>query len=192
VELHEMDRTDCEIAVDQILSKLGVPTEDQNFTETPRRFVQYLELHFKPPWQVQEEELKLRAATFPSTYKGMVTQKGITVNGICPHHLLPVAYRVSIAYIPRFRVLGLSKLTRLVRLYGELPILQEDATEKIAESFEKVLETLGVGVVMEGRHSCMAIRGVLDPAVTITSAVRGKLREEPTARHEFLSLIGGI
>jgi GTP cyclohydrolase IA len=178
-----------ETALQNVLDVLAVDPDDENFHETPRRFASYLQQHFRPPWQVQEEYRKLSSATFPTEYRGMVVQKGIGVDGMCPHHLLPVAYRVSLAYLPGERVLGLSKLVRLAKLYGELAILQEDATERIVDALERILDTRGAAVVMEGRHSCMAIRGVKEPAVVVTSAVRGTFRESATAKEEFLSLL---
>ncbi|MBK7536456.1 MAG: GTP cyclohydrolase I [Myxococcales bacterium] len=131
----------------------------------------------------------LMAKTFPAKYGEMVISKHNTAFGICPHHLLPVIYRVSVAYIPTERVLGLSKMSRLVRLLARGPRLQEDLTHELAEILFNKLESQGSAVYVEGLHMCMAARGVgAHEARLVTSAVRGVFLEIAT-REEFLKLV---
>lgn len=119
----------------------------------------------------------------------MVISKHNTTFGICPHHLLPVIYRVSVAYIPTAKVLGLSKMSRLVRLLSRGPRLQEDLTHELSEVLFSKLESQGSAVYIEGLHMCMAARGVgAHEARLVTSAVRGVFLEMPT-REEFIKLV---
>jgi GTP cyclohydrolase IA len=138
---------------------------------------------------VKTEVAALMAKTFPAKYTEMVISKNNTAFGICPHHLLPVIYRISVAYIPTERVLGLSKMSRLVRLIARGPRLQEDLTHELAEILCSELESQGSAVYIEGLHMCMAARGVgAHEARLVTSAVRGVFLEMAT-REEFLKLV---
>ncbi len=131
----------------------------------------------------------LLAKTFPAKYTEMVISKHNTTFGVCPHHLLPVIYRVSVAYIPTAKVLGLSKMSRLIRLLSRGPRLQEDLTHDLAEVLHSQLESQGSAVYIEGLHMCMAARGVgAHEARLVTSAVRGVFLEMPT-REEFIKLV---
>ncbi len=128
--------------------------------------------------------------TFPARYDEMVISKYNSTFGMCPHHLLPVIYRVSVAYLPGARVLGISKLSRLVRLLSRRPVLQEDLTNELAEILHSRLETRGSAAYVEGLHLCMAARGIeAHEARVVTSAVRGVFRENPATRQEFLDLV---
>jgi GTP cyclohydrolase IA len=138
---------------------------------------------------VNQEVEALMAKTFPAKYTEMVISKGNTTFGICPHHLLPVVYRISVAYIPTSKVLGLSKMSRLIRLVSRGPRLQEDLTHELAEIMYSKLESQGSAVYIEGLHMCMAARGVgAHEARLVTSAVRGVFLEMPT-REEFIKLV---
>ncbi len=131
----------------------------------------------------------LLARTFPAKYGEMVISKGNTAFGVCPHHLLPVVYRISLAYIPTRKVLGLSKLSRLARLMARGPRLQEDLTHELAALLHENLDSQGSAVYVEGLHMCMAARGVgAHEARLITSAVRGVFLELAT-REEFIKLV---
>lgn len=179
-------------AMIQVFKALKVDLRDENFQDTPVRFASYLARHFKTDAEMQQIEDAL-SRTFPSDYKGMITQKRIRVHGMCPHHLLPIEYDVSLAYIPEGRVLGLSKLARIAELYGTLAKLQEQVTQDIADALIRILggQTKGVAVVVEGEHSCMTIRGVkAHEATTVTSVITGVFRDpNEVARQEFLDLI---
>ncbi len=131
----------------------------------------------------------LLARTFPAKYGEMVISKGNTAFGVCPHHLLPVVYRISLAYIPTRKVLGLSKLSRLARLMARGPRLQEDLTHELAEVLHQNLDSQGSAVYVEGLHMCMAARGVgAHEARLLTSAVRGVFLELAT-REEFIKIV---
>ncbi len=119
----------------------------------------------------------------------MVVMNGIRAEGMCPHHLLPVRYTVSIGYIPKGNVIGLSKLARAADLILSQPITQESGTTKLVDALETMLGTGDIGVVVRGQHMCMCVRGVKNEALTITSLVKGCLRAEPEARAEFLKLV---
>jgi GTP cyclohydrolase I len=131
----------------------------------------------------------LLSKTFPAKYTEMVISKHNTAFGVCPHHLLPVIYRISLAYIPTEKVLGLSKLTRLARLVARGPRLQEDLTHELADILYEDLQSQGSAVYIEGLHMCMAARGVgAHEARLVTSGVRGVFLELAT-REEFIKLV---
>ncbi|HRC56003.1 MAG TPA: GTP cyclohydrolase I, partial [Kofleriaceae bacterium] len=162
---------------------------DANFAETATRAAKGFHELVHDQDQVTTEISALMAKTFPAKYTEMVISKHNTAFGICPHHLLPVIYRVSVAYIPTERVLGLSKMSRLVRLLARGPRLQEDLTHELAEILFNKLESQGSAVYVEGLHMCMAARGVgAHEARLVTSAVRGVFLEIAT-REEFLKLV---
>lgn len=120
----------------------------------------------------------------------MVISKHNTCFGVCPHHLLPVIYRISLAYIPTDKVLGLSKLSRLARLIARGPRLQEDLTHELADILFKDLNSHGSAVYIEGLHMCMAARGVqAHEARLVTSGVRGVFLEQEATREEFIKLV---
>jgi GTP cyclohydrolase IA len=171
------------------LGVLGYSVEDDNFAGTAARAAKGFHELVHDQAQVNDEVEALMAKTFPAKYTEMVISKGNTTFGICPHHLLPVIYRVSIAYIPTSKVLGLSKMSRLVRLISRGPRLQEDLTHELAEILFSKLESQGSAVYIEGLHMCMAARGVgAHEARLVTSAVRGVFLEMPT-REEFIKLV---
>ena len=133
--------------------------------------------------------LALLAKTFPAKFTEMVISKNNTAFGVCPHHLLPVIYRISMAYIPTRKVLGLSKLSRLARLMARGPRLQEDLTHELSLILHEQLDSQGAAVHVEGLHMCMAARGVgAHEARLVTSAVRGVFLEVAT-RAEFIKLV---
>lgn len=173
------------------LETLGFDLEDENFNGTPERFVRYL-LEYKKPFDAQ----KVLKVGFTSThmdngYKGILVQSGIPFRTICPHHLLPVLGVCHIGYIPNDRVVGLSKLTRIVEAIGhELPRMQETVTDMIADVLDKYLKSKGVMVVIKSDHACMTGRGVkVHDTPTSTSTVRGLFRDVPVAREEFFQLV---
>ena len=123
-------------------------------------------------------------------YQEMVISKHNVAFGVCPHHLLPVIYRVSLAYIPTEKVLGISKLSRLAALMAGQPILQEDLTHELARILHEELASDGAGVYIEGLHLCMAARGIrAHEARVVTSAVRGAFLDQAGTRDEFLKLV---
>jgi GTP cyclohydrolase I len=171
-----------------LLASLGVDLHDENFRDTPRRFSAYLLEHFTTEEHWNEHLEKHSKAIFPSTYRGMIIQK-VAAIGMCPHHLLPVLYSGSVAYLPWKTTIGLSKLARITSLCLAQPILQETGTVLVAETLQKALDTESVGVILHGHHTCMSIRGVgYRDAVTTTSELRGEFFTDPTARSEFMTL----
>lgn len=180
--------------VKHILCGLGVDLEDPNFKETPDRVARaYLELC---RGLCNREEIDdILSRTFPSTYDEMIVVTDIDAVGLCPHHLMPVRYRIHVGYIPAEdgQVLGLSKIPRLVCLMAARPVMQEQLTVEIADAFEKALGPLGVMVVVNGGHSCMQCRGIKQgDSRMITSAVRGVFRDDAAPRNEFLTFVEKI
>lgn len=174
----------------QGLTRLGYTTEDDNFKDTAKRAAKGFHELVHDQNQVGHEVDLLLAKTFPAKYSEMVISKQNTCFGICPHHLLPVIYRISLAYIPHDKVLGLSKLSRLARMIARGPKLQEDLTHDLAEILHTRLGSHGSAVYIEGLHMCMAARGVgAHEARLITSGVRGVFLDQETTRQEFIKLV---
>ena len=168
---------------------LGFDVGDENFAETAKRAAKGLHELIHDQKQVKSEVAALLAKTFPAKYTEMVISKHNTCFGVCPHHLLPVIYRISMAYIPTEKVLGLSKLSRLARMIARAPRLQEDLTHELADILHVELQSQGSAVYIEGLHMCMAARGVgAHEARLVTSGVRGVFLELAT-REEFIKLV---
>lgn len=165
-----------------LLRGMNVDLKDSNFKDTPKRVAKmYAEL-LTP--QVNNW------ATFPSPTKGMIILRNHTVFALCPHHLLPVELRAFIAYIPSKKVLGLSKLARVVEQHLTAPIMQEELGDKTADSLENQLTPQGVAVVLAGQHGCMRYRGIETSGDVVTSAMRGLFLHSQATREEFMRLIG--
>jgi GTP cyclohydrolase I len=183
-----------ESAYEQVLTALGtlgypIATDD-NFAETAGRAARAVLELVRPVGEIEDELKAMLERTFPARYDEMVISKHNTCFGMCPHHLLPVIYRVSVAYLPAQRVLGISKLSRMVHLLARRPVLQEDLTHELAEILHRRLETRGSAAYVEGLHLCMAARGIeAHEARVVTSAVRGVFRDQPATRQEFLDLV---
>lgn len=171
------------------LQQLGYDVTDPNFVETAARAAKGFHELVHDQKQVKPAVEALIAKTFPAKYTEMVISKHNTAFGVCPHHLLPVIYRISMAYIPTAKVLGLSKLSRLARLIARGPRLQEDLTHELADILHENLQSQGSAVYIEGLHMCMAARGVgAHEARLVTSGVRGVFLELAT-REEFIKLV---
>jgi GTP cyclohydrolase I len=165
-----------------LLSGMGIDLLDPNFSVTPDRVARMYREMLTP----QENNWRV----FPARASDLIVLRGHRVVAICPHHLMPAVLTCYVGYIPNKSTLGLSKLARAVEEHLTKPILQEDLAEAIAASLEKRLEPKGCGVVIAGRHGCMAFRGVESDGDIATSVMRGVLLLNPTARSEFLQLIG--
>jgi GTP cyclohydrolase I len=174
-----------------VFGSIGYPVAtDDNFAETAARAAKAMLDLVKPVDEIEDELEDMLERTFPARYDEMVISKHNTCFGMCPHHLLPVIYRISVAYLPGPRVLGISKLSRMVQLLARRPVLQEDLTHELAEILHARLETRGSAAYVEGLHLCMAARGVgAHEARVVTSAVRGVFRDQPATRQEFLDLV---
>ncbi|HVK86911.1 MAG TPA: GTP cyclohydrolase I [Kofleriaceae bacterium] len=173
------------------LGTLGYPvTSDDNYTDSAGRAARAMLELVRPVAEIEREVAQMLGRTFPARYEGMVISKHNTCFGMCPHHLLPVIYRVSVAYLPSQRVLGISKLSRIVHLLARRPVLQEDLTQELAVLLHEQLESRGSAVFVEGLHLCMAARGIeAHEARLVTSAVRGVFLDQPATRQEFLNLV---
>jgi len=171
------------------IGRLGFDVGDPNFADTAARAAKGLHELIHDQKQVKPAVEELLAKTFPAKYTEMVISKHNTAFGVCPHHLLPVIYRISMAYIPTQKVLGLSKLSRLARMLARGPRLQEDLTHELADALHLQLQSQGSAVYIEGLHMCMAARGVgAHEARLVTSGVRGVFLELAT-REEFIKLV---
>jgi GTP cyclohydrolase I len=172
------------------IGRLGYDIKDENFAETAQRAAKGLHELIHDQGQVQFQVNALLGKTFPAKYTEMVISKHNTAFGVCPHHLLPVVYRISMAYIPTDKVLGLSKLSRLARMIARGPRLQEDLTHELADILHDQLASQGSAVYIEGLHMCMAARGVgAHEARLVTSGVRGIFLNHLATREEFIKLV---
>lgn len=186
---HAVDHARIERAVREILLAVGENPDREGLLETPARVARmYAEmfsgLHADP-------KVHLRKA-FTEKYDEIVLVRDIAFNSVCEHHLLPFMGHAHIGYMPDGRVLGLSKLARVVEAVSHRPQVQERMTEQIADLLEHDLGAKGVAVVVEATHTCMTIRGVRKPgSVCVTSAMKGVFRENVSSRAEVMSLIYG-
>jgi GTP cyclohydrolase IA len=183
-----MDKDKIKKAIHDLLVAIGEDPNRQGIRETPERMAEmYSEVLSGSP----EQAAQIIKATHEVDHDGMVLLKDIPFYSICEHHLLPFFGKCHIAYIPeRNRVVGLSKLARVVEILSRGLQVQERLTTQIVDTIMKNLKPQGVGVVMEARHLCMEMRGVQKQnAITITSDVRGTFRADSRTREEFMKLI---
>ena len=174
--------------VREMLVRLGENPDREGLERTPER-VQRAMQHLTKGYHEDAEKL-LKGALFTVNYDEMVIVKEIEMFSLCEHHMLPFFGKVHIAYVPNGKVIGLSKLPRLVDIFARRLQVQERLTTQIAETIQRVIEPQGVGVVVEARHLCMMMRGVeKQHSAAVTSAMFGVFREEHETREEFLSLI---
>ncbi len=170
-----------------ILDELGLDLGDPNLKETDQRVARmYLEM-----FQGLEQGAEPKLTTFPNEegYSHMVMERDIPFYSMCAHHLVPFYGHAHFAYIPRERIVGLSKFARVLEFYAKRPQLQERLTEQVVNFLEEKLQPLGAVVVIEARHLCVEMRGVKKPgALTTTSAIRGIFHQRPV-REEFLDLL---
>lgn len=173
------------------MRELGYRSEDDaNLVGTAGRAARGLGELLLDHEEVRRQVDTMLQKTFPAAYKEMVISKHNVAFGCCPHHLLPVIYRVSVAYIPRDKVLGISKLSRIVKLLARAPLLQEDLTHNLARLLHEDIDSDGSAVYVEGLHLCMAARGSgTHEARVVTSAVRGVFLDQLATREEFIKLV---
>jgi GTP cyclohydrolase I len=176
-------------AVREILAAVGEDPDREGLQETPARVARmYAELFAG----LHEDPRKHLHKFFTQEYDEIVLVRDIAFNSVCEHHLLPFMGKAHIAYIPNGRVLGLSKLARVVEVVSKRPQVQERLTEEIANLLEEELDAKGVAVVIEAAHTCMTIRGVSKPgSVCVTSAMKGVFRANQSSRSEVMTLIYG-
>jgi GTP cyclohydrolase I len=169
---------------------LGEDPNREGLRRTPERFEEAL--RFLTNGYAQDPEKLFNGATFEVCYDEMVVVKDIEMYSLCEHHMLPFFGKCHVAYIPNKRVVGLSKIPRLVNMYARRLQIQERLTSQIAHALEEKLNPQGVGVIIEARHLCMVMRGVeKQNSKAVTSAMLGVFRENKETRDEFLSLVSG-
>jgi len=176
-----------EQSVKNMLEIIGEDPDREGLIKTPHRV--YKAFEFMTKGYKQDPHEVLNEALFTSSNDEMVLIKDIEFYSMCEHHLLPIIGRAHVAYIPDGKVVGLSKIPRMVEVYARRLQIQEQLTEQIADAITEVIQPKGVGVVIQARHMCMEMRGVEKVnSVTTTSALRGMFRERDT-RSEFLNFI---
>ena len=174
--------------VQEMIVRLGEDPKREGLLLTPERVRKSMQ--FLTRGYTEDPETLLKGALFTVSYDEMVIVKDIEMFSLCEHHMLPFFGKVHVAYIPNGKVIGLSKLPRLIELFSRRLQIQERLTTQIAETIQKVIEPQGVGVVIEARHLCMMMRGVeKQHSAAVTSSMLGCFRHENETRQEFLSLI---
>ncbi|WP_370944795.1 GTP cyclohydrolase I FolE [Amycolatopsis sp. cg5] len=180
-----VDLAAAELAAAAFLQALGISTESESLQGTPRRMAKaYAELFTPRPFDL---------TTFPNEegYDELVLARAIPVRSVCEHHLLPFVGVAHVGYLPGERILGLSKLARVVEHFACRPQVQERLTKQVADWLNTQLSPKGVGVVIEAEHCCMTLRGVQAVgSSTVTSTMLGSLRSDPRSRQEFFALTG--
>ena len=172
----------------KVIVLLGEDPNREGLRKTPERFEKALK-YLTSGYQQNMDSL-LNGATFSVHYDEMVVVKDIEFFSLCEHHLLPFFGKAHVAYLPNKRVLGLSKIARLVNMYGRRLQIQERMTSQIAEAIQEKISPEGVGVIIEARHLCMQMRGVeKQHGQAVTSAMLGSFRHNKQTRDEFLSLV---
>ena len=172
----------------ELLRRIGEDTERDGLIETPRRMAEAMAFLTRGYRQTVQDVL--HDALFDVDYDEMVMVRDIEVYSMCEHHLLPFFGKAHIAYIPSGKVVGLSKLPRMVDVFSRRLQVQERLTQQIAEAVEDSIQPQGVGVVIEAQHLCMMMRGVeKQSSLTVTSSMRGVFKTQQQTRNEFLSLV---
>jgi len=183
-------RAEAEEAVRVLLRWAGDDTAREGLIDTPARVVRSYEEFFAG---YEIDPVALLSRTFEETdgYDEIVLLRDIRIESYCEHHMVPIVGRAHVAYLPGNRVVGISKLARVVDAYSKRLQIQEKLTAQIANTLNEVLQPRGVAVVIEATHQCMTTRGVHKPGVSmVTSRMLGAFRTDPTTRRELLALIG--
>jgi GTP cyclohydrolase I len=188
VETSTLTGASFEDLVREMIVRLGEDPTREGLVRTPIRVHRAFE-HLTKGYK-EDAEAMLRKALFTVTYDEMVIVKDVEMFSLCEHHILPFFGKVHVAYIPNGKVIGLSKIPRLIEIFSRRLQIQERLTTQIAETIQKAIEPQGVGVVIEARHLCMMMRGVeKQHSAAVTSSMLGCFRDEQNTRTEFLSLI---
>ena len=188
VETTTLTSATIENLMREILVRLGEDPAREGLLRTPERVHHAFE--FLTKGYRQDPDTMLKEALFTVSYDEMVIVKDVEVFSLCEHHMLPFFGKVHVAYIPNGKVIGLSKIPRLIEIFSRRLQIQERLTTQIAETIQKAIQPQGVGVVIEARHLCMMMRGVeKQHSSAVTSSMLGCFRDEQETRTEFLSLI---
>ena len=185
-----LDRERVQAAVRELLHAIGEDPDREGLRDTPRRIAEaYAEVFAG----MHADPAALLRVGFEEGHDEMVILRDIPFFSMCEHHLLPFHGSAHVAYVPRGRVVGISKIARLVDAVARRPQLQERLTSQIADTLIDVLEPDGVAVAVQAEHLCMTMRGIKKPGSRmVTSAMRGTFQSQPETRTEFLSLIGPL
>ncbi len=184
------DRSEAEAAVRTLIRWAGDDPGREGLLGTPDRVVRSYEEFFSG---YTEDPNEILSRTFEETdgYDEMVMLRDIGFESHCEHHMVPIIGKAHVAYLPRHRVVGISKLARVVDAYAKRLQIQEKMTAQIANTIDAVLQPRGVAVIVEAKHQCMTTRGVHKPGVSmVTSRMLGAFRDDPITRREFLSMVG--
>ncbi|RPG43648.1 MAG: GTP cyclohydrolase I FolE [Gammaproteobacteria bacterium TMED112] len=182
-------RDQAEKAVKTLIEWAGDNPDREGLVETPKRVVKAYEQFFEG-YNLDPEEILTKTFEEVEGYDEMVIVKDIRLESHCEHHIVPILGKAHIGYIPNNRVVGISKLARIVDVFGKRLQTQETMTSQIANVIQKVLDPKGVAVVIDASHQCMTTRGVHKPeSSTVTSAMKGVFKENAVTRNEFLSFV---
>ncbi len=182
-------KADAEEAVKTLIRWAGDDPDREGLRETPSRVVRSF-AEFFSGYHLDPDEVLMKTFAETGGYDEMVLIRDIDVESHCEHHMVPITGKAHVAYIPNRRVVGISKLARVVEIFSKRLQIQEKMTVDIAETIDRVLKPQGVAVVIEASHQCMTTRGVHKPgADTVTSHMLGAFRNDPSTRREFLAMI---
>ena len=184
-------QAEAEAAVRTLIEWAGDDPDREGLVDTPNRVVRAYEEFFAGYF---EDPVAMLTTTFEETadYNEMIVIRDIRLESYCEHHIVPILGKAHIGYLPANRVVGISKLARVVEVFAKRMQIQETLTAQIAGTIQDVLKPRGVGVVIEAAHQCMTTRGIRKPGVSmVTSRMLGSFRDDPTTRQEFLSIVGG-
>mgnify|MGYP000610353712 FL=1 len=183
-------REEAEAAVRTLLRWIGEDPDREGLQETPHRVVKAFQEHFKG-YLVDPADILRKTFEEVEGYDEMVILKDISFESHCEHHMAPIVGRAHVAYLPVRRVVGISKLARLVEAFAKRLQIQERMTAQIADAIQEVLQPRGVGVVIEATHHCMTTRGIHKPgSLMVTSRLLGEFKTNPDTRREFLAIVG--
>ncbi len=187
--IETVDQAGVRDAVRRIIEAIGEDPSREGLLDTPRRIAEMYEELFTG---LHEDPREVLSTSFQESHREMVILKNIPFYSLCEHHFLPFHGQAHVGYVPKGRIVGASKIARVVDILARRPQLQERLTGQVADAITEGLSPDGVAVVIEAEHLCMTMRGVQKPGTTlITSAIRGAFRRRAVTRSEFLTLVRG-